>query len=312
MKNYKYLFGPVPSRRFGRSLGIDLTPYKTCSFDCIFCQLGCTTRKTLTRREYVPVREIIKEINHWLKTGGSADYITLSGSGEPTLHSRFGEVLEFIRQKSSIPALLLTNGTLLYRPEVRAAAAQAGVIKISLSAWDQRSYEHINRPHPQLKFKQLLTGQRALRQQFQGRIWMEVFILQGVNSAPHDVEKIAALARTIGPDQIQLNTAVRPAAEEFAVALPEKRLEKLAQLFDPPAKVIAQFSAKRTANIQANENTIFAMLQRRPCTAGQIAESLGMHRNEVSKYIGKLIRTDQLRAERQGDNVYYLGARVKP
>lgn len=307
MKNYKYLFGPVPSRRFGRSLGVDLTPYKTCSFDCIFCQLGRTTRKTLTRKEYVPVQEVIQEINHWLKTDGNADYITLSGSGEPTLHSRFGEVLEFIRRKSTIPALLLTNGTMLYRPEVRAAAAHAGVVKISLSAWDQRSYEHINRPHPKLKFKQLVEGQRAFRQQFKGRIWMEVFILWGVNSAPNDVEKIAALARTIGPDQIQLNTAIRPPAEEFAVALPGKRLEKLAKLFDPPAEVIAEFSANRTVNIKANEKTILAMLQRRPCTDAQIAESLGMHRNEVSKYIGKLMRTDQLRSERKGDNVYYLG-----
>ena len=306
MKNYKYLFGPVPSRRLGRSLGVDLTPHKTCSFDCIFCQLGRTTRKTLIRKEYVPVQEVIKEIDHWLKTDGNADYITLSGSGEPTLHSRFGEVLEFIRRKSTIPAVLLTNGTMLYRPEVREAAEHANVVKVSLSAWDQRSYEYINRPYPKLQFKQLVEGQRAFRSQFKGKIWMEVFVLWGVNSVPKDVEKIAALAKTIGPDRIQLNTAVRPPAEDFAIALPRERIEKLTKLFDPPAEVIAEFSTDRAVNIQANETTIFAMLQRRPCTAEQIAEVLSMHMNEVSKYIGKLMRTYRIRSERKDGNVYYM------
>lgn len=133
MKKYNHLFGPVPSRRFGRSLGIDLTPYKTCSFDCIFCQLGKTTVKTLERREYVPAAEVIEELDDWIKSGGEADYITLSGSGEPTLHSRFGEIIEFARGASSIPVALLTNGSTLGIPEVRAAAAKADVVKISLS-----------------------------------------------------------------------------------------------------------------------------------------------------------------------------------
>jgi len=121
-KKYNYLFGPVPSRRFGRSLGIDLTPYKTCSLDCVFCQLGRTKEKTITRKEYVPIDAVMAELEEWLKTDGQADYITLSGSGEPTLHFRFGEILEFIRTNSAIPAVLLTNGTLLDHAQVRDAA----------------------------------------------------------------------------------------------------------------------------------------------------------------------------------------------
>ena len=120
---YRYLFGPVPSRRLGRSLGIDLTPFKTCSFDCIFCQLGRTARTTLTRKEYVPVDKVIEEFDDWLKAGGRADYITLSGSGEPTLNSSFGRVIDFVRGATGMPVALLTNGTLLSDPEVRAQAA---------------------------------------------------------------------------------------------------------------------------------------------------------------------------------------------
>ena len=305
MKDYKYLFGPVPSRRFGRSLGVDLNPYKTCSLDCVFCQLGRTTEKTVIRQEYVPTDMVLSELKDWLKTDGRADYITLSGSGEPTLHSGFGKILEFICSKSTIPAALLTNGTMLDLQEVRDAASLANVVKVSLSAWDQASYGWVNRPHPQLLFDHLVEGQKAFRAQFKGQLWMEVFLMAGINSMPADVRKIAALAKEIGPDRIHLNTAVRPPAEDFATALSRERMEALIHLFHPTAEVIAEFSAKHANHIQATQETIFSMLQRRPCTADQIADIFGMHLNEVSKYLGNLVRTDQIRTERKNLAVYY-------
>jgi len=129
MNRYRHLFGPVPSRRLGRSLGVDLTPFKTCTLDCIFCQLGHTTNKTLDRKEYVPVVAVEAELETWIKEGGKADYITLSGSGEPTLHTRFGEVLQFVRDQTAIPTALLSNGTLFWLPEVREAARHADIVK---------------------------------------------------------------------------------------------------------------------------------------------------------------------------------------
>ena len=134
---YTYLFGPVPSRRFGMSLGVDLTPYKTCSINCVFCQLGPTTATTLERKEYVPTEAVCNELDTWLHTQGTANYITLSGSGEPTLHERFGDILAWINASTTIPSVLLTNGTLLWLPEVRAAASRAAIVKLSLSVWDQ-------------------------------------------------------------------------------------------------------------------------------------------------------------------------------
>lgn len=305
MKDYKYLFGPVPSRRFGRSLGVDLNPYKTCTLDCVFCQLGRTTERTVIRQEYVLTDMVLSELEDWLKADGRADYITLSGSGEPTLHSGFGEILEFIRSKSTISAALLTNGTMLDLQEVRDAASLANVVKVSLSAWDQASYGWVNRPHPQLLFDHLVEGQKAFRAQFKGQLWMEVFLMAGINSMPVDVRKIAALAKEIGPDRIQLNTAVRPPAEDFATPLSRERMEALIHLFHPAAEVIAEFRAKHANQIQANQETIFSMLQRRPCTADQIADIFGMHLNEVSKYLGNLVRTDQILTERKNTTVYY-------
>ena len=305
------MFGPVPSRRFGRSLGVDLTPYKTCSLDCVFCQLGRTTNRTVIREEYVSTEAVIGELDGWMKSDDKADYITLSGSGEPTLHSRFGEVLESIRANSSIPAVLLTNGTLLHLPEVRDAASLANIVKVSLSAWDQTSYRRINRPHKQLKFSQLVEGQRAFRKQFQGELWLEVFMVWGMNSTSSDVRRIAALADEIDPDRIHLNTAARPPAEEFAEALSTERMSSLCHLFHPKAEVIAEFSAEKDFSLKANKETVLSMLERRPCTMDQIAKGFGMHINEVSKYIGNLMRSGQIRKEQKNSTVYYAAAKMK-
>jgi wyosine [tRNA(Phe)-imidazoG37] synthetase (radical SAM superfamily) len=310
-EKYRYLFGPVPSRRFGRSLGVDLTPYKTCSLNCIFCQLGQTTEKTVARKEYVSTDAVLSELKQWLNKDGEADYITLSGSGEPTLHSRFGEVIEFIRTNSNIPAVLLSNGTMLHLPEVRDAAHCANIVKCSLSAWDQASYEWVNRPHPQLRFDGLIKGQKDFRKQFKGQLWMEVFLIAGINSIPANVGKIADLAKDIGPDRIQLNTAIRPPSEEYATPLSKNRMQSLTGLFHPNAEIIAEFKARQSNHVRANQDTILSMLQRRPCTADQISDVFDMHLNEVSKYLGKLIRTGQIRSDLKKRAVYYLAVNRK-
>lgn len=311
-QTYNHLFGPVPSRRFGQSLGVDLTPYKTCSLDCVFCQLGHTGNKTLHRSAYVSIDAVLAELDAWLRANGTADYITLSGAGEPTLHSQFGELIKFIRKNSKIPAALLTNGTMLHLPEVRQAACAADVVKISLSVWDQTSYEQVNRPHPDLRFDQLIEGQIAFRAQFKGQLWMEVFVIEGMNSNPDQVRKIAALVEKIAPDKIHLNTSIRPPSEDYATPLSEKALWALAPLFRPRAHVATEFNTGRRHHAHAaNQETILAMLQRRPCTAKQIADGFNMHLNTVSKYLGKLMRTHQISAEHRDTDVYYAAVDAK-
>ena len=307
MDQYKYLFGPVPSRRFGRSLGVDLTPYKTCTQDCVFCQLGRTTDLTVTREEYVPINEVIGELGGWLKKNGKADYITLSGSGEPTLHSCFHEALRFVREISNIKTVLLTNGSLFSIPEVRSAASIAHIVKVSLSAYDQETHKWINRPHPTIQFKQFVDGLKMFRSQFTGEMWMEVFLIWGMNSTPSDVSRIASIAEEIRPDRIHLNTAVRPPLEEFVEAVPKEQIISLCPLFCPTAEVIADFNAERDIELKVNKETVLAMLRRRPCTARQIAEVFGMHLNEVSKYLGNLKQAGQIREEWKNGDIYYGG-----
>ena len=308
---YRYLFGPVPSRRLGRSLGVDPIPFKTCTSDCVFCQMGRTTRRTIERRAYVPPASIEAELEAWTREGVKADYVTLSGSGEPTLHGEFGGILQAMRRRTGLPTALLSNGTLFGLSEVREAAKQADVVKLSLSAWDPVSFDRIQRPHPEVRFERILDGYRAFRDGFRGRLWIEVFLVPGMNSAPGEVGRIASLVASIGPDETHLNTAVRPPAEPFVRAVPRTEMEALARLFRPAASVTAEFPSDLSAEVAADERAILAMLQRRPCTAAQIADVFGMHPNEVSKYVGRLSRTGRIRATGSGRDAYFEAIRAE-
>ncbi|MFA5344012.1 MAG: radical SAM protein [Kiritimatiellia bacterium] len=324
MPNFKYLFGPVPSRRFGLSLGVDLVPRKTCTLDCIFCEVGATTHLTLERKEYAPTEEVLKELAAWFALNLKADFITVTGSGEPTLHTRFGDVLSAIRVQGRVRSALLTNSTLLHLPEVRAAAALADVVKVSLSAWDQASFEAVTRPHADLAFDRLLAGLQKFRREFSGELWMEVFLIPGINAAPSQVAAIAALARTIRPDRVQLNTAVRPTARRNVAALPESQLRSLAGCFTPAAEVIAHFApggvpmrdlscealAKREARSgsrHADKPAVLAMLRRRPCTAEDVAQSFALSREDVETIVQELVTEHAVRAEVRNGETYYTG-----
>lgn len=306
MSSYRHLFGPVPSRRFGRSLGVDLIPLKTCSLDCVFCQLGRTTHKTVERKVYVQVKDVIAELERWRDEDGQADYITLSGSGEPTLHAAFGEVLAFIRGAFALPGVLLSNGTLFDREEVREAARAASVVKLSLSAWDAASFERVNRPHPAVDFERMVEGMRAFRETYTGEIWMETVLLPGFNDQPEQVDRMAGLIATIRPDRIHLNTAVRPPAEPSVRAMRSADLEALAGRFRPRAEVIAGFPGAGEESVRITEARVLDMLARRPCTIRQVAEVFGLHVNEVSKYMGDLVHRQRVQSVRRDGEVYFM------
>ncbi len=305
MPAFHYIFGPVPSRRFGRSLGVDLTPFKTCTLDCPFCEVGLTTERTLERKEYVPTADLLKELAAWLALKQPVDFITLAGSGEPTLHSRFGEILDFIDQQKKARSALLTNSTLLFLPDVRRAAARADVVKATLSAWDQASFAAVSRPHPDLRFELVLDGLRNFRDEYPGSIWLEIFIVPGVNAAVEQVKRIAALAQTIRPDRIQLNTAVRPTAERQVRALSPEMLQELAGCFSPPAEVIARFSGQAHREASASIESITAMLKRRPCTADDVAHSFSLTGEESERILADLLRDGRLRIESCNGQRYY-------
>ena len=278
MPAYRHLFGPVHSRRFGRSLGVDLVRPKTCSLNCLFCQLGPTAATTDQRCSDVPVEEIRAELEAWMRAGGQADFVTLGGSGEPTLHPRFGEILHWIRENLPLRSLLLSNGTLFAREDVRRDAARADVVKVSLHAWDQASFARVVRPHPSLRFDDILEGYRRFRTLFRGRLHVEVFVVPGINDQPEQMARIAGLAGSFQPDVVDLNTLDRPAAEQGLQVCPPERLSQLAALFTPAAQVphplapgvLAPFVNTPDADAMA------ALVLRHPSTAEQLAAQAGL------------------------------------
>lgn len=305
MKKYKYLFGPLMSRRFGRSLGIDLCPMKTCSYDCVFCQLGRTPTTTTERSEMYPLKDICDELSEWLDAGDNAKYITLAGCGEPTLYSRFGELIDFIHSKTDIPVLILSNGSLFNLPEVRTAAAKADVVKLSMSAWNQQLLELVNRPAKGITFDEMLEGEIAFRRDFVGKLVVEVFLLGGMNAIQADVAKIAECVARIKPDTIHLNTVTRPAAEDFAYAVDKEKLERFAELFTPKAEIPPEVLGSPVLNGKVDETKIIDLVRRRPVTLEQLAETFGIHPNEVAKITGKLIRDDVFVMETRDAKTYF-------
>lgn len=302
--SHRHVFGPVLSRRLGRSLGVDLVPFKTCTFDCIYCQLGRTTRKTVERKEWVSMDAVLDELKQKLTC--QPDYVTVSGSGEPTLHSRLGEIIEHIQAMTDVPVAVLTNGSLLWQREVREAVALADVVLPSLDAPDPERFEFINRPHPEIAFARLVDGLEALRREFSGQYWLEVMLLDGYTTLPPQVRQLAGWTRRIQPDKVQLNTAVRPPAEEYVMAVPPKRLDKLARLFDPPAEVIAEHRGHQaTAEWQPSRQAILALLQRRPCSAQDVANGLGMKQSEAVKSLAGMEAQGQVQCSRRGTQSFY-------
>jgi wyosine [tRNA(Phe)-imidazoG37] synthetase (radical SAM superfamily) len=300
-----YVFGPVPSRRLGRSLGVDLVPYKICSFDCVYCQLGKTAQKTIERREWAPIDAVVKQVETRLSS--KPDYITLSGSGEPTLHNRIGELIALIKTLTNTPIAVLTNGSLLWQRELRTQIMDADLILPSLDAGDDETFIAVNRPHPALKHDTIVQGLIDMRQEFGGAYWLEVLLVDGINSQPSALDSLVACVERIEPDRVQLNTVVRPPAEPDATGLSQSKMAELALRFGPHAEVIADFSkAFEHPDMAAGLQDVLSLVERRPCSIEDVAHGLGMHRDEVIKYINRLISQDQIRVQHTKDHTYYL------
>lgn len=307
---YQYLFGPVPSRRLGKSLGVDLVPFKVCSFDCLYCQLGCTTVKTTERKEWVPTGQVISEIERWTRDGHTADAIALAGSGEPTLHSRFGEVLHFIRKAISARSVLLSNGSLFHLDEVRESAALADIVKVTLSAWDEASWERIHRHATGIRFQDMLEGFRDFRHQYPGELWIEVFVMQGINSEDAEIRKIARLANELNPQRIQLNTAVRPPTDPSVLPVNMSQMERIARLFGPTSEVIGAYEGKGSEIVSGvSERELLAIIQRHPCSLADLSAAAGVAEQKLRPIMDSLVAAGRARQIGFGASTAYIAVR---
>lgn len=310
---FNHVYGPVPSRRLGRSLGVDLVPCKICTYDCVYCQLGRTTEKTVERREYVAVDEVIAELKAKLSAGPAPDYISLAGSGEPTLNIRIGELIGKIKGLTRIPVAVLTNGSLLWKREVQDALMEADLVLPSLDAGDEQLFRHVNRPHPEIEFHTMVEGLAEFTERFPRSVWLEVFLLAGVTGIDSEVKKVASLAERIRPEKVQLNTVSRPPCEEFAYAVSANQMEAFASLFHPPAEVIspATIESRILAPNTVADEDILALLRRRPCTAQGVAAGLGMHISEAIKRLDSLAEQCVVDHLRNNGEIFYVAAKIE-
>ncbi len=282
-----YIFGPVPSHRLGRSLGVDLVPYKTCSYDCIYCQLGRTTNKTVQRKEWVPLDDVLAELEKKLST--EPDYITLSGSGEPTLFSRLDELIAAVKKITDVPVAVLTNGSLLWREEVRRQLLDADLVMPSLDVGNATSFQWANRPHESITFDRMLQGLIDFRHCYRGRYWLEVLLCAKIADSEKELDDLRKCVARIEPDRLLLGTVIRPPAEKYAVAVPRERLVEIAASFSPPGDVLPDLPPPEvTKQSAASRKEILEMLARRPCTAEDVAAGLRIHKVEALKHIEAL------------------------
>lgn len=306
---YRYLFGPVPSRRLGISLGVDLVPHKTCSFNCIYCECGETINLTIERKEYVPVDGVFKELDYYFKNNPDPDYITFSGSGEPTLNLRIGEVLEFIRDiKPHISIAVLTNGTLLGQEDVKKALLKADLIMPSLDAASISALRAINRPHNSIDVESYIEGLARFRSEFTGIFNLEVFILPDHNDMVEELAALKGAIKNINPDLVQLNTLDRPGVVAGIHAANQKNLQKIAEFLKPFKTEIIAAGPKRKAMILYRndvESAILETILRRPCTLEDLATILGSHVNEIKKYLGTLVEAEKIESVRQDRGLFY-------
>ena len=305
-KTFRYLFGPVPSRRLGRSLGVDLIPFKTCTLDCSYCQLGKTPTPSDKRDQYVPIQDVLNELQQWKEAGGEADHITLAGSGEPTLHTQFGKIFEWTTSHAKTPSVLLTNGTLLFDPAVRADAALASKVKITLSAWDEASFQKIHNPAAHITFKKLIEGEEAFRQIYTGELSIEVFIIAGINDTPEAIDKIRHFIERIQPDRIDLNTAVRPPAYGTVHAVSPEKLAQLAQRLGPKAEVTASFKNKSSSAQTLTTEILLGLIKRHPATAQQLATDFNTTEQAIQKLLAPALTQNLLDSEIRKDQLYYF------
>ena len=302
----RHVFGPVPSRRLGFSLGVDPVVPKTCTLDCVYCELGPTTDRTVARKPYVPVDGILEELGARLAENPELDFITLSGSGEPTLNSDIGRLIDGIKAMTDVPLAVLTNGTLLTNPDVRAALARADVVAPSIDAVSRAAFDRVNRPHESLDPALIADALVTFAREYRGKIWLEVMFVQGLNDDSDEIERIAGIIDAVKPDKVHVNTVVRPPAAPHARALTPKRLQEIAERLGPAAEVIGSptGSAQPEAEGDASD-AIVAMAARRPVTTVDVARSVGISQAAAAKLLNELVEREVLSVVRHGETLYY-------
>lgn len=307
-----HIFGPVMSRRLGRSLGIDLLPFKTCSYDCVYCECGATNSLTTKRAEFFPTEEVISQLDTVLRERPTLDYITFAGSGEPTLSLSIGRIIRHL--KTAYPeykVAVLTNGSLLGNKEVAADLSQADLVIPTLTSTSQETFEKIHRPDTCLLIKTIISDILEFRKEFHGEIWLEIFLIPDLNTSLEELTSLRDVIDKIQPARIQLNTLDRPAAEDWVTAPDPDELENFRKYF-AELKIpvdVAGVCCEQPDVCRAGESThehILKTLRIRPSTVEDLASMTGLHHHEVAKYLSGLLEEGTVHIQRGKRGVFYF------
>lgn len=302
----KYLFGPVPSRRLGYSLGIDLVPPKTCTFDCIYCEVGKTTNLTVERQDFNNAEDIIKETKDFLsKYTGRIDFITFTGSGEPTLNIKMGYLADEIRKFTSIPLALITNTALFSREDVRSEAMKFDVILPSLDSVTEESFKEVNKPHKKINLNDVINGLSLFADEYKGKILLEILFVKGVNDSDKEIIALRRILEKIHVDKVQINTVVRPPAYSNAKPIDESDRERIKNLLGDKVDVELAFNSNSAQKTNASKEDVENLLKRRPCTYEQISSALGIPSEDLNTIIKELEKSNNFRVDKFGEEFYY-------
>ena len=305
---YTHLFGPITSRRLGISLGVDCISAKTCNLDCIYCECGATTNKTMRRGAYVPASAVIAELTDYLKSLPTLDYITFGGSGEPTLNSELGAMARFVkREYPAYKTALLTNGTLMYLPEVREAILSFDCVLPSLDAVSEKVFALVNRPHPELNVGRMIDGLETFSRQYSGALWVEVFIVPGVNDTGNELSLFKQALLRVKPTRVQLNSLDRPGTCDNVTSATPDRLREIAAFLNPlPVEIISR--GPSVAPLTAETQTaLLSTIQRRPLTIEEIAQAAGQTINDCAAALKRLEAEKKIVSSVVNNRMFYKG-----
>lgn len=294
----KTVFGPVPSRRLGRSLGIDVIPAKTCTYDCLYCESGRTTHLTVRRQTFVEPDQVMHDLEDYFGSHPhGADVLTFSSAGEPTLYEPLGCLIASIKRRfPDLPVVVLTNGSLLWDARVRQDLSAADRVVPSLDAVTPEIFQRINRPHPHLDLSILLEGLEAFGHEYRGQLHLEVMLVSGINDHSGELTAIRRVIDRLHPDRIELNTVVRPPAYADVRGLTGAEMEKALSFFPVDrSQIIGRFQGSAPESQSADlESRVLELVERRPCTLAEMAVSLGVPAEGLHATIQTLQKENRL------------------
>jgi wyosine [tRNA(Phe)-imidazoG37] synthetase (radical SAM superfamily) len=230
MKEYSYVYGPVPSRRLGLSLGISPIPKKVCNYSCIYCQLGRTNKMSNIRKSFFDCDKILAELKDYIEKKLDFDVITIVGEGEPTLYSDLGKLIIGIKKLTDKIVVVITNGALLYDKNVCSDLMNADIVLPSIDAYDENSFKLINRPSKGLSFEQIYKGLINFSNEYKGKLWLEIMLVKGFNDGKEAINKLNQLIKNVKYDKLYINTPIRPPAESYALQIDKANMNYAVEL----------------------------------------------------------------------------------